>query len=263
MTDYPRVSDELLQAFVDDQISADDKAELYQLIGHDPQINRQVCELRKLRDLVRLGYRDTPQPPSARREKDSRVGSWLRLGVAASVLLTLGVVLGLQFRLNPPPAVVVATTAPLNTAQPAPDAAQKVAKGQASRKALLAVDRPQSRVLIHVTENDAARLGQALEEIDELMRHYQRENEIARVEVVANGRGLDLLRSDTSGFAERIAALQREHGNLVFAACQNTMDRLKREQGVVVRLLPGVIVIDSGMAELMRRQHQGWTYLQV
>jgi len=85
----------------------------------------------------------------------------------------------------------------------------------------------------------------------------------ARIEVVINGRGLELVRVETSAFAGRIQALQKEFGNLTFAACQNTIDRLRSERGILVRLLPGVIVIDSGVVELMRRQSQGWTYLRV
>ena len=75
--------------------------------------------------------------------------------------------------------------------------------------------------------------------------------------------GLDLVRTDTTIHAVRIAKLQREFHNLTFAACQNTIERLQREQNIAIRLLPGVIIIDSGMAEIMRRQNQGWTYLQV
>jgi intracellular sulfur oxidation DsrE/DsrF family protein len=80
---------------------------------------------------------------------------------------------------------------------------------------------------------------------------------------VITGKGLALVRVETSAFADRIQLLQREFDNLTFAACQNTIDRLRNEQGIIVRLLPGVVVIDSGMAELMRRQNQGWTYIQV
>jgi intracellular sulfur oxidation DsrE/DsrF family protein len=83
------------------------------------------------------------------------------------------------------------------------------------------------------------------------------------VEVVINGEGLNLVRTDVTAFADRIARMQKQYGNLVFAACQNTMERLKREQGIDARLLPGVTVIDSGVAQLMRRQQQGWAYIRV
>jgi intracellular sulfur oxidation DsrE/DsrF family protein len=121
----------------------------------------------------------------------------------------------------------------------------------------------QTKVLVHLARDDDAQLSQALDDIEGLLKHYRTTHQTARVEVVVNGGGLRLVRTDTSAFAARIQRLQRDYDNLTFAACQNTIDRLAREQGVSVRLLPGVITIDSGMAEIMRRQHQGWTYLQV
>jgi hypothetical protein len=144
---------------------------------------------------------------------------------------------------------VTTTTTP---AESAPVPAQSEIPGNA-----------QTRVLIHLARDDTALLSQALDEIEGVLKHYRQIRLNAHVEVVVNGKGLELVRTDTSLFAGRIQRLQREYDNLTFAACQNTIDRLAREQGIVVRLLPGVITIDSGMAEIMRRQSQGWAYLQV
>jgi hypothetical protein len=49
----------------------------------------------------------------------------------------------------------------------------------------------------------------------------------------------------------------------VFVACQNTIDRLKSERGISAKLLPEAVVIDSAVAQIMRRQQQGWAYIQV
>jgi len=57
--------------------------------------------------------------------------------------------------------------------------------------------------------------------------------------------------------------MQKEYHGLTFVACQNTIDRYQQELGLTAKLLPGVITIDSGVAQIMRRQHQGWAYLQV
>jgi hypothetical protein len=301
MSQEKRYSDEFLNAFVDDQLAAEEKSRAYIEISQDEALNRQVCELRKLRDLVQLAYREVPTPPArapaTRRHR-------LAIGSAATVVLTVGVVLGLQIKLpgtapgqpqsaeHAVPAVRPATLAgnrgaPL--ARPAPAAVASLpaaSRPQAASAApdstvavteapdLSAADKPRSindvhignvrnKVLIHIANDDAPRLAQALEEIEGLMRYYRDSRQSAHVEVVINGAGLKLVRVDTSAHAAQIARLQREYDNLTFAACQNTIDRLKREQGITARLLPGVVVTDSGMAEIMRRQHQGWTYLQV
>ena len=279
MSQDRRFSDEFLNAFVDNQIAAEEKSQAFIEIGQDEALNRQVCELRKLHDLVQLAYSEPPAPPARAVGLNARQAR-LRFGVAASVLLTLGIVLGSQIRMpaTAPSVTAVpaaATQKVANTAPPAKSAAKAdVANRAASLQPVAAVTAPvvardkipdntTSKVLIHLARDDTDQLSQALDEIEGLLKHYRETRQSARVEVVVNGKGLELVRTDTSAFAGRIQRLQREYDNLVFAACQNTIDRLAREQGIIVRLLPGVITIDSGMAEIMRRQNQGWAYLQV
>jgi len=262
-----RFSDEFLNAFVDDQLAAEEKGRVYIEITRDESLNRQVCELRKLHDLVRLAYQNPPAPP-VRQPRARRAR--LRFGFAASALLTLGALIGTQSELllsTRTPTAVSATPAVQQIATPAAHA-KPVAQTPSATAAAPSATRSGAygnppKVLIHVARDNALQLGEALDEVESLLHHYRNSHQNARVQVVINGKGLELVRVDTSAHADRIQKLQREFDNLTFAACQNTIDRLQRDQGILVRLLPGVVVIDSGMAELMRRQNQGWTYIQV
>ncbi len=250
MNEEKHFSDEFLNAFVDDQLAAEEKGRVYLEIGRDETLNRRVCELRKLRDLVQLAYRNPPAPPVRQRAGARARRFNLRFGIAASLLLVLGALIGAQFEL------LLTTHAPVTVGA----APLTMSPHPADRSAYRI---PSNKVLIHIARDDTLQLGEALDEVESLLRYYRDSRQNARVEVVINGKGLELVRVDTSAFADRIQQLQREFDNLTFAACQNTIDRLKREQGILVRLLPGVVVIDSGMAELMRRQNQGWSYIQV
>jgi len=303
MNKETRFSDEFLNAFVDNQLDPQEKGRAYAEISQDERLNRRVCELRKLHDLVQLAYRDVPAPP-ARTNTPAARRNRLGFGAAAAVVLAVGIVLGIQVKLPvavqqqatnngaPAASTVPATSAAVRVpsqhrAGRAPAASRSVAAvlptaGPAVPPVAVAIEEPKlppageprsindvhignvrNKVLIHIAHDDPLRLAQALEEIEGLMRYYRDTRQSAHVEVVINGRGLELVRVDTSVHAAQIARLQMEYDNLTFAACQNTIDRLKREQGITARLLPGVVVTDSGMAEIMRRQHQGWTYLQV
>jgi uncharacterized protein len=295
MSHEKRFSDEFLNAFVDNQIAAEEKSQAFIEIGQDEALNRQVCELRKLHDLVQLAYRELPAPPARTALDPTSRQARLRFGVAASVLLTLGVVLGSLIHLPGPTTIPTVTTAPgdsthrvatsprqaalprapENTAPmperlPVPPEAGLLPASTTPAVAPAPVvaqkkipDNTQAKVLIHLARDDVAQLGQALDDIEGLLKHYRETRQNARVEVVVNGGGLELVRTDTSAFAGRIQRLQHEYSNLTFAACQNTIDRLEEVLGTSIQLLPGVITIDSGMAEIMRRQNQGWTYLQV
>ncbi len=283
----PEFSDEFLNAFLDNQLTLEEKERAYLRISQDEVLNRRVCELRKIQDAVRLSYQNPP-PPSARPAPADRHGR-LGLSLAASIALAAGVALGWvlhdpasQQAVTPVSAPAVVTQpVPTNrivaraTVMPAPAAMPAVPADEATLSVaeennILAVPyraMPTSgdavKVLIHVNSAVAARNPEALDEIENLVRHYRDQRQNARVEVVMNGDGLGLVRTDVTRFAERIRRMQEEYDNLTFAACQNTIVRLKREHGITAKLLPGVTVIDSGVAQIMRRQQQGWAYIQV
>ena len=263
-------SQEFLNAFVDDQLTAEEKSRAYEEINRDEALNRQVCELRKVRDLVQLAYRDVPGAPA--KTSDRRR---MNLGnVAAGFMLALGVAIGWAIHVPVPGEdnkiesasleFVQADTAPPAVAR---SAVESATTGTSSLKAVRPVELAKAgdpvKVLIHLNDGAMAHLGQALDEVDSLVRYYREARINARIEIVMNGEGLNLVRADVTEHTARIARMQRDYDNVVFEACKNTIDRLKRDKGIVARLLPGVVVIDSGVAQLMRRQHQGWAYIQV
>lgn len=55
------LSDEFINAFVDDQLLPDGKARVCSQAAIDEAFNQRVCELRKIRDLIRLAYRELPK----------------------------------------------------------------------------------------------------------------------------------------------------------------------------------------------------------
>jgi uncharacterized protein len=55
-------SDEFINAFVDGQMMPEERAQVYAQAASDEAFNRRVCELRKIRDLIQLAYRELPKP---------------------------------------------------------------------------------------------------------------------------------------------------------------------------------------------------------
>lgn len=298
-----KLSSEFLNAYVDGQLDPEEKSRAFVEIGRDEAIGREVCELHKLHELVRFAYTDLPTPPSRTLPSSGRhrAGLGLAAGVALVVGVVIGWVLhqppppaGVASRLvtgNPSPAVpaparLAARTveratspavapapaqAPVSPAQSSPVDASTVAGtavegvpvAAAQTGSVSAAEGAPVKILFHVNRGSALEQTRALDDIEMLVRHYREQRQNARIEVILNGEGLNLVRSDIGIHTERLRRLQGEYSNLTFAACQNTIDRLKREQGVIARLLPGVVVIDSGVAQIMRRQQQGWAYIQV
>lgn len=236
MNAEPKFSAEFLNAFVDDQLSLEERQQVYAILAKDDSLNRQVCELRKIHGLVKLAYEQPPVPPQGLRSLTTR--RRLGLGLAAGLALIVGGVAGWFLHQSPVPLPTAVAQATPNAQDPA-------------------------KVLFHVSDGHPEHLRNALDEVESLMQYYRKAHQKARVEVVANGDGLNLLLSGISPYAERVRQMQKEYPGLTFVACQNTIDRIRQEVGLNVTLLPGVEVIDSGVAQIMRRQHQGWAYIQV
>lgn len=239
MSQEQKFSDEFLNAFVDDQLAPEEKGRAYISINNDDALNRQVCELRKMRDLVQFAYKDLPTV-AAPGPRAGRLGA----NIAAGLILATGV--GLGWLLHQP------DSTPAQEARIAAPPARP-----------LAVAGNEVKVLFHLNSDKPDRIQEVLDEAEALLKFYRSAGQIARVQVITNGDGLNLLRTDKSPDPERVRAMLKTYDNLSFAACQNTIDRLKREQGITAELLPGASVVDSGVAQIILRQQQGWIYIQV
>ncbi len=78
-----------------------------------------------------------------------------------------------------------------------------------------------------------------------------------QVEVVFYGKGLTALLKTNKDYEERLKQLAAE--GVILGACQNTM-RIMKVTGDDI--FPFSTQVDSGVAELVRKQEAGWTYIR-
>ena len=78
-----------------------------------------------------------------------------------------------------------------------------------------------------------------------------------RIEVVAYGKGITLLLKTNAAFEERLK--KAVESGVVLAICQNSM----RTRNVKAEdVFPFATPVDSGVAELIRKQEAGWSYIR-
>ena len=75
--------------------------------------------------------------------------------------------------------------------------------------------------------------------------------------VVAHSKGLGLLMKENNSLAERMKEMAGS--GVAFAACENTM---KKKNVSKDQLLPFATTTDSGVAEVVRKQEAGWSYVK-
>jgi intracellular sulfur oxidation DsrE/DsrF family protein len=239
--------DELeLNAFIDGELSADQQAEMLEAMRADPELARQACELGQLKAELRLAYAN---PPAPRRRAAARVKAAWPAIAASLAMLAFGLVSGwLLHAGNPGQAVAGERLVVLDP--------------EGRGRAPAAAGDSDTRIVFHVTDANQSVAGQLLDDVEGMLRAYEADGLPLRVEVVSNSDGLDLLREGLSQHQQRIHRMAGRYENLTFVACQNTMDRLKVERGIEVRLIPDAEVIDSGVNHVVKRQKEGWSYIR-
>ncbi len=237
------LSDEFLNAFVDDQLDPAEKSRAFELIEQDETLKARVCELRGLKARVQHAYLNPP-PPSRSATKSWLSGAPYQQALAASLLLVIGSLSG-WFAHN----------------------WTSYGSDREMMRLLQAVQRNDlgadpHKLMIHVGNANPVRLATALDEAENLLASSQRANRPMQVEIIANGGGLELLRAGASPYARRIALMREKYPNLELTACGQTLRNL-RAKGVDVRLLPNTGVAPSAVDEITLRLKQGWGYIKV
>lgn len=230
------ISDEFLNAFVDDQLDAVEKSRAFDLIERDEGLRARVCELRGLKEMVQHAY-----PVSEKTSlKRWRLRPPYLQALAACLLLLVGGVSGWFAHMGNDREMVRLL--------------QNVQRNEAGVEP--------HKIIVHVGSSDPVRLRTALDETESLLDSYRRANRRFQVAIIANGGGVDLLRAGVSPYASRIGMMQKKYPNLDLMVCGQTIGKL-REKGLNVQLLPHTGVASSAAEEITRRLHQGWDYIKV
>lgn len=181
----PGISEDEMNALVDGQLSAADRARVLEAVNRDETLQARVAEIQQTRSLLRHAYEHPPLPsraaPGAR--------PWNSQMLAASVLLSVGIVTGWLLH--------------------------HLADGRAPTAHIAGTPKG---VVIQVSEADPAKWEMALINARNVRKAYGDQN--VGVEIVAYGPGLKMLRDD-SPVASALEEAKRNGVKLL--ACGNTM----------------------------------------
>lgn len=230
------VSEWELNAFVDNQLDAESRRRVRRAIRQDPSLTQEICDIDQMKDWVKQAYATPPQPPSRMSRRQSGMG---RTALAAGMLLGVGLLAGW--------------------------AGNAVLQADASSQSptVAGIEQQTQRVILHVGSAELSTMGEALDTANSLLTNARaRGQENFQLQVLANAEGVDLLRTQTTPFAQRINAMMQEHSNLEFSVCGKSLTRLKR-RGENVAVLPNVQVVDTAIGDVVDRLQRGWSYVQI
>jgi intracellular sulfur oxidation DsrE/DsrF family protein len=247
MTNTNDISNELLNAYMDNELDSYERAEILAALESDEAMARRLCELRNTKELTQFAY----SMPASRQSKDaySKFGKqYASLAIAATLFLTVGALVG-WFAHD---GMILDLVVRAGQQQMVSD----------SSLTNLPIETEAKKVILHIDTGDAGRLKAALDSAEDLLVTSATNGNPLELEIIANADGLDLLRVDTAFYADRISELSEKYDNLSILACSRAIKRLQ-DLGVKVQLVPEAGIAPSALDQIVHRLKQGWVYIKV
>ena len=241
---YNQYSDEHLNAFVDDQLSASEKAEILDAIRHDAELSQRICELQKLKNLVQLSYQSVEIPERHKTNLNSSKSENIKWFAAASFFIAIGAIVGWVSNqsLNSNKLIDIA---------------------QITKNSISADRSEQWKLMLHVSTANPNRLNIVLNEAESLLEEYAKSSQQLELEILTNSEGLALVANNGKSYNKRLQTLQAKYENLAVVVCGQTLKRVQREKGKTLSLLPNINVVPSALNQIVKRQQSGWSYLRI
>ena len=236
-------SDEYLNAYLDNQLDTDERAQLLEALRQNADLSARVCKLQKVKDMVQLAYHNFEAEQSTQ-QTHTHKPVWPAL--AASFLLAIGLLTGWfannQFDQQPRLLELAKAAQTHNT---------------------MATGQDEWRLVLHVDSSDPARFNVMLDETEQLLKASAQQQQKVRIEILTNGGGLMLVEEGDAPYTQRIQALAKQYDNLGLIACQRALDNLKKDKGIDLDLVPEASVVESAMNQVIKRQQEGWAYIRI
>lgn len=243
MTDQQHYSDEHLNAFIDNQLSTAEKAELLDEIRHDSELSQRVCKLQKLHNLVQLSYQSINVPKRHQAKVSNPQTEKVKWFAAASVMLMIAALAGWFTN----------------------DAYRD--KGLYELAEIIHHDGISNaddwRLMMHVSTASPARLNLVLDEAEALLEEYSAKSKKLQLEILTNSAGIKLVTNNNKQYNNRLQNLQQKYENLIVLACGKTIKRIQIEKGKKINLLPKTNIVPSAINQIVKRQKEGWSYIRI
>ena len=111
------------------------------------------------------------------------------------------------------------------------------------------------RIVFQVTIDGEERWNEVLNNVENVQRAFGPEN--VEIEIVAHGKGAGLVLAENAAISKRLVGIEATGPKVTL--CSNTA----RQRGITpAQVTPGVTLVDSGIAEVVRRVEEGWVYIK-
>jgi intracellular sulfur oxidation DsrE/DsrF family protein len=125
-----------------------------------------------------------------------------------------------------------------------------------------APEHKEHRLILQVNTNDAATMNLTLNNAINAAQYYEKAGEPVKIEVVAFGPGLNMLRDDTSPVKARLETMALSTPEVSFKACGITRENMRKAEDKDIPIVPQAEIVPSGVVRVMQLEEDGWSYVK-
>jgi len=118
------------------------------------------------------------------------------------------------------------------------------------------------RLALQISDDDPVKMNAVLNVAANVSKYYSDKGEEVDIQIVAFNAGLNMLRQDKSPVLTRLKSFKQGMPNVVFIACENTLETMTRNEGKEPPLVENAERVKAGVVTLMELGEQGWTIVR-
>lgn len=122
-------------------------------------------------------------------------------------------------------------------------------------------DRLADGVVILIDRNEPYVMGHAISYSANLAKHFADKGSLLLIEVVANGKGIEVFRADKTPLVEPLATLRQSLPNLTYSMCASSKAIAEAKEQVSIPLISGARLVPFGIGRVVDLQLKGWAYI--
>jgi intracellular sulfur oxidation DsrE/DsrF family protein len=239
-------TDEKLNLFIDDQLETVENDEIRHSLLEDASLRERVCQLKAVRELVGYAYENVPEPESAQGAGIADKKRYFWRGVAASILLAIGMLTGWAFN----------------------DAARSMQMASAEDvfqyyKRTAQVESAERKIILHVTTGDIYAVNGALDEAEQLLASYRDAGTPMKLDIVAYKQGINMMRVGVSPYIDRIEDIIDHNENVSLYACLRSIEKAENKEGKPIVMMDKAVTDKTAQELISERLKKGWIYIKV
>jgi uncharacterized protein len=121
--------------------------------------------------------------------------------------------------------------------------------------------RPRAGIVILIDRNDPHVMGHAISYAANLSKYFAGNGPPMRIEVVANGQGIDVFRADRTPLTEPLTTLRQIFPNVAYSMCASSKSIAEAKENITIPLIDGAHLVPFGIGRVAELQMKGWAYI--